>query len=95
MSTSSPTTPDLDAIKQRQQATWATGDFSVVAARIVLAAENLCEAADLQAGWRVLDWRRGAGTPRSRGAPGLYCGRGRIMFRRCWIGGACGPRRNT
>src|SRR5882724_3269390 len=61
MSTSTPTTPDLDAIKQRQQATWATGDFSVVAARIALAAENLCEAADLQAGWKTLDVATGSG----------------------------------
>src|ERR1043165_2867043 len=54
-------TADLEAIKQKQQATWATGDFSVVAARIVLAAENLCEAADLQAGWKVLDVATGSG----------------------------------
>ena len=47
--------PDLAAIKQRQQATWASGDFSVVAARIQYQAEQLCETADLQAGWRVLD----------------------------------------
>lgn len=53
--------PDLEAIKQRQQATWATGDFSVVAARIVFAAEQLCESADLQAGWRVLDVATGSG----------------------------------
>ena len=55
------TLPDLAAVKKRQQATWATGDFSVVAARIVLAAEQLCESADLQAGWRVLDVATGSG----------------------------------
>lgn len=54
-------TPDFEAIKQRQQATWATGDFSVVAARIVLTAEQLCESADLQAGWRTLDVATGSG----------------------------------
>lgn len=58
--TSSPT-PDFSAIKQRQQATWASGDFSVVAARIVYQAEQLCETADLQAGWRVLDVATGSG----------------------------------
>ncbi len=47
--------PDLAAIKQRQQAAWASGDFAVVATRIVLVAEHLCDTADLQAGWRVLD----------------------------------------
>jgi ubiquinone/menaquinone biosynthesis C-methylase UbiE len=53
--------PDLAAVKARQQATWASGDFSVVAARIVLSAEMLCEAVNLQAGWRVLDVATGSG----------------------------------
>src|SRR5262249_6438386 len=45
----------------RQQTTWASGDFSVVAARIVFQAEHLCETADVQAGWRVLDVATGSG----------------------------------
>lgn len=53
--------PDYAAVKRRQQATWASGDFSVVAARIVYEAEHLCETADLQAGWRVLDVATGSG----------------------------------
>lgn len=53
--------PNYAAIKQRQQATWASGDFSVVASRIVYQAEQLCETADLQAGWRVLDVATGSG----------------------------------
>jgi len=53
--------PDFSTVKQRQQATWASGDFSVVAARIVYQAELLCETADLQAGWRVLDVATGSG----------------------------------
>jgi ubiquinone/menaquinone biosynthesis C-methylase UbiE len=53
--------PDLEAIKQRQQQAWATGDFAVVAARIVLVAEQLCDSADLHAGWRVLDVATGSG----------------------------------
>src|SRR5262245_51335996 len=53
--------PDYIAVKQRQQATWASGDFSVVAARILYQAEQLCETADLQAGWRVLDVATGSG----------------------------------
>jgi SAM-dependent methyltransferase len=52
---------DFSAVKQRQQATWASGDFSVVAGRIVYQAEQLCETADLQAGWRVLDVATGSG----------------------------------
>jgi SAM-dependent methyltransferase len=52
---------DFAAVKKQQQATWASGDFSVVAARIVYQAEQLCETADLQAGWRVLDVATGSG----------------------------------
>ena len=61
MTTLEQTTPDLGAVKQRQQQAWASGDFSVVAARIVLAAELLCDSADLRAGWRVLDVATGSG----------------------------------
>lgn len=48
-------------VKQRQQQTWASGDFHVVAARIALVAEQLCDSADLHAGWRVLDVATGSG----------------------------------
>src|SRR5436305_2873114 len=53
--------PDFAAVKSRQQTAWASGDFSVVASRMVFQAEHLCEAADLQAGWRVLDVATGSG----------------------------------
>lgn len=53
--------PDFAAVKARQQGAWASGDFSVVASRIVFQAEHLCETADLQAGWRVLDVATGSG----------------------------------
>jgi len=53
--------PDLEAIKQRQRQTWASGDFAVVAGRIVLVAERLCDTADLHAGWHVLDVATGSG----------------------------------
>jgi len=53
--------PDFAAVKRRQQNTWASGDFSAVASLIVFQAEHLCEAADLQAGWRVLDVATGSG----------------------------------
>lgn len=52
---------NYSAVKQRQQATWASGDFSVVAARILYQAEQLCETAELQSGWRVLDVATGSG----------------------------------
>jgi SAM-dependent methyltransferase len=53
--------PDFAPLKARQQATWASGNFAVVASRIVISAEHLCESAGLQAGWRVLDVCTGSG----------------------------------
>jgi ubiquinone/menaquinone biosynthesis C-methylase UbiE len=54
-------TPDLAAVKQRQQQAWASGDYHAVAARIAVVAERLVDAADLHAGWRVLDVATGSG----------------------------------
>jgi SAM-dependent methyltransferase len=56
-----PAAPDLAAVKQKQQQAWSSGDFHVVAARIVLTAEHLVDTADLHAGWRVLDVATGSG----------------------------------
>jgi ubiquinone/menaquinone biosynthesis C-methylase UbiE len=61
MTTTHAITPDLGAVKQRQQQAWASGDFHAVAARIVLVAEQLVDSADLHAGWRVLDVATGSG----------------------------------
>jgi SAM-dependent methyltransferase len=54
-------TIDLSAVKARQQATWASGDFAEVATLIVPVAERLCDAADLRAGSSVLDVACGSG----------------------------------
>ena len=51
----------FDAVKERQQRMWASGDYAQVAARIHPIAERLCEAADLVAGSRVLDVATGSG----------------------------------
>jgi len=48
-------TPDLAAVKQRQQQIWSAGDFSAVGATLQIVSEQLCEAVDLRAGERVLD----------------------------------------
>jgi SAM-dependent methyltransferase len=53
--------PDLAAVKARQRQTWASGDYSAVAALIVPMAEKLVDTADLQAGQRVLDVACGSG----------------------------------
>ena len=54
-------TPDFAAIKKRQQATWASGDYSVVGTTLQIVGEMLCEAADINAGERVLDVAAGNG----------------------------------
>src|SRR4029077_3438074 len=51
-----------------QQSVWASGDFSVVASRIVFQAEQLCETADVQAGWRVLHVATASGNAASAAA---------------------------
>ncbi len=62
MTTSTTTAaPDLEAIKAKQQNTWASGDYGAVAARIPLISERLADAADLRAGSRVLDIAGGTG----------------------------------
>ncbi len=53
--------PDLAAIKLRQQATWASGDYGVIGSRLQIVGEALAEAADLRAGERVLDVAAGNG----------------------------------
>jgi SAM-dependent methyltransferase len=54
-------TVDYAAVKRRQQATWATGDFGIIGSRLVIVSELLCEAADVRTGWRVLDVACGHG----------------------------------
>jgi ubiquinone/menaquinone biosynthesis C-methylase UbiE len=56
-----PVTPDFAAIKQRQQATWASGDYAIVGTTLQIVGESLAEAADVRAGERVLDVAAGNG----------------------------------
>lgn len=52
---------DTEAVKAKQQKTWASGDFAEVATTIVSAAERLVDEADLRSGWQVLDVATGSG----------------------------------
>jgi SAM-dependent methyltransferase len=51
----------LTAIKARQQATWASGDYAVIGTTLQIVGESLCEAVDVTAGSRVLDVAAGNG----------------------------------
>ena len=66
------TTDRPGAIKERQQATWASGDYSAVATLIVPVAERLVDFADLRAGWEVLDVATGSGNA-ALAAARLHC----------------------
>jgi len=52
---------DFNAIKLRQQATWASADFAIIGATLQIVGESLAEAADVRAGERVLDVAAGNG----------------------------------
>jgi len=56
-----PQTPDLAAIKGRQQKAWSSGDYGRVGVTLIVMAEMLAEAADLRSGARVLDVASGNG----------------------------------
>jgi ubiquinone/menaquinone biosynthesis C-methylase UbiE len=51
----------LQGVKAKQQAMWASGDFSVIGTTLQGVGESLCEAVDLRAGQRVLDAACGNG----------------------------------
>ncbi len=53
--------PELEAIKTRQQAMWASGDFAIIGTTLQIVGETLCEAVDVHAGARVLDVACGNG----------------------------------
>jgi len=55
------TAPDLSAVKAKQQAMWASGDFAVIGTTLQIVGELLCEAVDVGGGERVLDVAAGNG----------------------------------
>jgi ubiquinone/menaquinone biosynthesis C-methylase UbiE len=54
-------TPDLAALKTKQQAAWSSGDYAVVGTTLQIVGEALCEALDLRSGQKVLDVAAGNG----------------------------------
>jgi ubiquinone/menaquinone biosynthesis C-methylase UbiE len=54
-------TPDFAAVKARQQAAWASGDYAVVGTTLQIVGELLAEACDLRFDEQVLDVAAGNG----------------------------------
>jgi ubiquinone/menaquinone biosynthesis C-methylase UbiE len=54
-------TPELAALKSRQQVAWSSGNYAVVGTTLQIVGEQLCEAMDLRAGSKVLDVAAGNG----------------------------------
>jgi SAM-dependent methyltransferase len=55
------TLDDFEAVKAKQQVTWASGDYAVIGTSLQIIGESLCEAVDVRAGERVLDVAAGNG----------------------------------
>jgi len=53
--------PDTAELTTRQRQVWSSGDYAVIASSVHPVSESLVDAADLHAGWRVLDVATGSG----------------------------------
>lgn len=53
--------PDFEAIKTKQNAAWASGDYAVIGATLQITGEMLADTMDLRPGSRVLDVAAGNG----------------------------------
>ena len=61
LSASTSSQSDFGAIKAKQQATWASGDFAVIGTTLQIVGELLAEAVDVRSNERVLDVAAGNG----------------------------------
>ena len=59
----------LAAVKEKQQATWASGDYAVIGTSLQIIGEQLCESVDVSAGQKVLDVAAGNGNAVARRRP--------------------------
>ena len=54
-------TIDFTAIKEKQRATWGSGDYGRIGVTLQVSGEQLCESMDLRSGQSVLDVASGNG----------------------------------
>ena len=64
--------PDLVAINQRQQATWASGDFAVIGTTLQIVGELLAEAVGVDADLNALLMQFDTGRRNALVVPGEY-----------------------
>ena len=57
--TATATEPNYTAIKQRQQTTWAAGDYAMIGTTLQIVGESICESVDLRSGQRI--WEQDIG----------------------------------
>jgi ubiquinone/menaquinone biosynthesis C-methylase UbiE len=74
----------FDQMKQRSQATWASGDYSMIGVGFVPVSEQLCETIELHAGQKVLDVATGTGNT-ALAASRRYCDVTGIDFVASWL----------
>jgi SAM-dependent methyltransferase len=74
----------FDQMKQRSQATWSSGDYSMIGVVFVPISEQLCETAELHAGQKVLDVATGTGNT-ALAASRRYCDVTGIDFVSTWL----------
>ena len=53
--------PDYDAVKAKQNAAWASGDYAKIGVTLQIVGESLAEAMDLKTDAKVLDVAAGRG----------------------------------
>jgi ubiquinone/menaquinone biosynthesis C-methylase UbiE len=73
-----------DQLKQRAQATWSSGDYSMIGVVFVPVSEQLCETIELHAGQKVLDVATGTGNT-ALAAARRYCDVTGIDFVTSWL----------
>lgn len=61
MNDGAPAEPDYNAIKNKQNAAWASGDYAIIGTTLQIVGENLAEALDLVPAAEVLDVAAGNG----------------------------------
>ena len=59
--TTAAASPDLVALKTRQQAAWSSGNYAIVGTTLQIVGVQLCEALDIKGGANVLDVAAGNG----------------------------------